>query len=318
MSRFEDDVAVVTGSTRGIGAGIARRLAREGATVVIAGRTAADGEAVVDDIRSDGGEARFVRTDLRDLDSIASLFEATSEEYGGLDVLVNNAGVETYTSADKATIENWEFVVETDFRAYWQCGKHAVLRMSADGDDGRGNNGGAIVNVTSNQAIATTPGMFPYNAVKAGVQGMTHAMALDFGPAVCVNGVDPGLIAVARTTNNMDADRRAHLESIHPVGRLGNAFTEFRYVTLPLLAPAITIALLLRSMDLMRYFTKVFITTGGGPASSTKIIGFFVYEQALRFTNFGYGAALGIVMLVVTILIGLFFVEFVQGGAGDE
>jgi multiple sugar transport system permease protein len=94
--------------------------------------------------------------------------------------------------------------------------------------------------------------------------------------------------------------------------------TEFRYITLPLLAPAITIALLLRSMDLMRYFTKIFITTGGGPANTTKIIGFFVYEQALRFTNFGYGAALGLSMLVVTILIGMFFVQSIQGGAGDE
>jgi len=94
--------------------------------------------------------------------------------------------------------------------------------------------------------------------------------------------------------------------------------TQFRYVTLPLLKPAIAIALLLRSMDLMRYFAKVFITTGGGPSSSTKIIGLYVYEQALRFFNLGYGSATGLVLLIVTILMGLAFVEATTGGAGDD
>lgn len=96
------------------------------------------------------------------------------------------------------------------------------------------------------------------------------------------------------------------------------SIAEFRYVTLPLLKPAIAIALLLRSMDLMRFFDKVFITTGGGPSSATKIIGFYVYQQALRFFNLGYGSALGLVMLVITILMGLAWVEFVMGGAGDD
>lgn len=211
VNRFAEDVAVVTGATRGIGATIARRLATGGANVVVAGRTTDEGEGVVADIEADGGEAHFIRTDLRDPDAIAALFEATTEVYGGLDVLVNNAGVETYTGADEATMDDWASVVETDFRAYWLCAKHAVGAIDR----------GAIVNVSSNQAFATTPGMFPYNAAKAGVEGMTRAMALDFGPGVRVNSVSPGLIAVPRTTGDMDADRRADLESIHPVGRLG-------------------------------------------------------------------------------------------------
>jgi len=95
-------------------------------------------------------------------------------------------------------------------------------------------------------------------------------------------------------------------------------FTQFRYVTLPLLKPAIAIALLLRSMDLMRYFAKVFITTGGGPSNTTKIIGLYLYEQALRFFNLGYGSAAGLVLLAVTVLMGLAFVETIMGGAGDD
>ncbi|MFC7165049.1 carbohydrate ABC transporter permease [Halospeciosus flavus] len=97
-----------------------------------------------------------------------------------------------------------------------------------------------------------------------------------------------------------------------------NVLQEFWHITLPMLKPALAIALLLRSMDLMRYFTKIFITTGGGPANATKIIGFFVYEQSLRFYNLGYGSALGVGMLVVTVLLGMFFVETIMGGAGDN
>ena len=109
-------------------------------------------------------------------------------------------------------------------------------------------------------------------------------------------------------------------EHLYEAARVDGAtgFTQFRYVTLPLLKPAIAIALLLRSMDLMRYFAKVFITTGGGPSNTTKIIGLYVYEQSLRFFNLGYGAAVGLFMLVVTVLMGLVFVETIMGGAGDD
>jgi multiple sugar transport system permease protein len=109
-------------------------------------------------------------------------------------------------------------------------------------------------------------------------------------------------------------------EHLYEAARVDGAtgFTQFRYVTLPLLKPALAIALLLRSMDLMRYFAKVFITTGGGPSNTTKIIGLYVYEQALRFFNLGYGSAVGLVMLVVTILMGLAFAETIMGGAGDN
>ena len=210
--RFEDETVLVTGSTRGIGAAIARRFAREGANVVVTGRTREDGAATVDGIEDAGGTAAFVRADVRDPDDVAALVEATAEEYGGLDVLVNNAGVETNTAADEATMDDWNFVLETDFRSYWLCAKHAHEHMDE----------GAIVNVSSNHARLTMPEMFPYNAVKAGIDGMTRAMALDFGPQVRVNTVNPGWVAIERTTDGMDEEYREYLESIHPVGRLGD------------------------------------------------------------------------------------------------
>jgi NAD(P)-dependent dehydrogenase (short-subunit alcohol dehydrogenase family) len=210
-ARFDGKVAVVTGSTRGIGAGVAVRLAAEGARVVVTGRSEDAGGETVAAIEDLGGEAVFVRTDMRDPDDIAALFEATAAEFGRLDVLVNNAGVEAYTAADEADMDDWEFVLETDFRSYWLCAKHARERMDE----------GAVVNMSSNHAFATTPSIFPYNAVKAGINGMTRAVAINFGPDVRVNTVNPGWVAIDRTTGDMSPERRDVLASIHPTGRIG-------------------------------------------------------------------------------------------------
>ena len=210
--RFTDQVAIVTGSTRGIGATIASRLAAEGASVVVSGRSADAGEATADAIRDDGGEATFVRADLRDPPAIEALIEATVAEFGGLDVLVNNAGVETYTGADEATLEEWDLVVETDLRSFWLAAKHAQAAMDE----------GAIVNVSSVHGQATVPGIFPYNVANAGIESMSRAMALDFGPQVRVNAVAPGLVAVDRTTSDMSDDQRRQFERVTPVGRLGD------------------------------------------------------------------------------------------------
>jgi len=209
--RFTDEVVVVTGSTRGIGAGVAKRFAREGASVVVTGRSREAGQATVGEIESEGGEAVFVRADMRDPDEIAALFEATVDTYGGLDVLVNNAGVETNTGVTEATMDDWEFVVETDFRSFWLCAKEAAARMDE----------GAIINTSSNHAFLTMPEMFPYNAVKSGINGMTRAMALDLGPQIRVNTVNPGWVAIERTLSEMSETERREIESIHPSGRLG-------------------------------------------------------------------------------------------------
>ncbi|MDV7350316.1 SDR family oxidoreductase [Halorubrum distributum] len=211
--RFAGETVIVTGSTRGIGAGIAERLAAEGANVVVSGRSKEAGAAVAERIAagSEEGDATFVRADMRDPDDVAALAEAAAERYGSVDVLVNNAGVQTETAADEATLDDWAFVVETDFRAYWLAARAALEHMDR----------GAIVNVSSNHAYATMPAHFPYNAVKAGINGMTRSLAVDFGPRVRVNTVVPGWVEIERTREELPEGRFEEVESIHPTGRIG-------------------------------------------------------------------------------------------------
>jgi NAD(P)-dependent dehydrogenase (short-subunit alcohol dehydrogenase family) len=211
LRRFEDDVVLVTGSTRGIGRAIARRFCREGASVVVTGRRGEDGEEVAAELDAEG-TAMYIPANLRDVDELEALVRQTGEEFGHIDVLVNNAGVETETSVTEATLDDWEYIVETDFRAFWLCAKHASEYMPP---------GSSIVNVSSNHALLTMPRMFPYNAVKAGIDGMTRGMALDLGPTIRVNTVNPGWIAVERTLDTVDQETLERLESIHPVGRIG-------------------------------------------------------------------------------------------------
>ncbi|WP_224270916.1 SDR family NAD(P)-dependent oxidoreductase [Haloprofundus salinisoli] len=213
--RLSDRVAIVTGSTRGIGAGICRRFAAEGAAVVVSGRSEAAGEAVAREIHNapTTGDATFIQCDMRDPEAIESLVEGTVDEFGCVDVLVNNAGVQTETSVEEATLDDWSFVLETDFRAYWLAAKHAIDHMPA---------GGSIVNISSNHAFVTMPEHFPYNAVKAGINGMTRAMALELGPlGIRANTINPGWIEVERTREELEGGRYEAVEELHPLDRIG-------------------------------------------------------------------------------------------------
>lgn len=215
LSLPDATTAVVTGSTRGIGASIAKHLAISNANVVVSGRSKDRGNSVVNDIRDSGGSAIFVETDVRDLDNLKTLIETTVSEYGGVDVLVNNAAVETDTSPDEVEMEDWNKVVETDFRAYWLAAKYAYPYL-------RDSQNPSLINVSSNHAFATEPRKFPYNAVKAGINGMTRAMAVAWGKdGIRVNAINPGWTMVDRVSESLSDDDLEYLKSIHPLDRLG-------------------------------------------------------------------------------------------------
>ncbi len=207
--------AIVTGSTRGIGAEIARVLATAGASVVVSGRTETEGIRVVEEIRQQGGTATFKQTDVRQPAELKELIQTTVETYGGIDILVNNAAFETDTSPEAVSVELWNEMLETDLRAYWLAAKYAYPFLVESEQS-------AVINISSNHAIATQPEKFPYNMIKAGIDGMTRSMAVAWGvDGIRVNSVNPGWTMVDRIADTITDEELAELNRIHPVGRIG-------------------------------------------------------------------------------------------------
>lgn len=191
MGRLQDKVAIVTGSTSGIGVGIARLFVKEGAKVVICGRREAKGQAVVEDITKDGGEASYHFMDINQIESIDKLIEDTVEKYGRLDILVNNAANVGLKDGrvDELTLEMWDAIFESDIRGTFYATKVALPYMM------KNENGGSIINIGSMASIAGDLGSTAYGCAKAGVDLLTQATALQYGKQkIRCNCVRPGLI----------------------------------------------------------------------------------------------------------------------------
>ena len=191
MNRLEGKVAIVTGSTSGIGVGIAKLFAAEGAKVVICGRRQEKGQAVVDDIEKAGGEAWYHFTDLTDMSSIEALISDTVEKYGKLDILVNNAanvGLKD-GKVDELTLEMWDAIFQSDLRGTFYTIKCALPYMK------KNENGGSIVNIGSMASCGGDLGSTAYACAKAGVNLLTQSTALQYGKDnIRCNCVRPGLI----------------------------------------------------------------------------------------------------------------------------
>jgi len=178
-------VAVVTGAGRGIGEGIARALADAGAAVVLAARTATEIDAVASSIRDGGGRAAAVRTDVTDTFALGSLATAAVEEFGHLDIWVNNAGgVEVGRPLAELKRSEWDSVVDLNFTAVWKGSMAAVEQM----------HWGSIINVSSMAAFGAMPGKGHYAACKAAVVSLTRTMAVELAPDIRVNAIAPGMI----------------------------------------------------------------------------------------------------------------------------
>ena len=200
MDRLKGKVAIVTGSTSGIGIGIAKLFAAEGAKVVICGRRAEKGQAVVDSIVAEGGEASYHFMDITDLESIEKLFADTAEKYGKIDVLVNNAANVALKDGrvDELTVEMWDAIFQSDMRGTFYSTKCVLPYLE------KNENGGSIINIGSMASCGGDLGSTAYACAKAGVDMLTKSTALQYGKKnIRCNCVRPGLIVTPQNEANV-------------------------------------------------------------------------------------------------------------------
>ncbi len=185
--KLYDKVAIVTGTTKGIGVDIAKEFALEGAKVVGTGRTVELGEAVAEEIRAAGGESIFVRCDVSKKADVDALVARTLDEYGTIDIVINNAGVNHSADFFDITEEDWDWVMGVDLKGTFLLSQAAARVMVEQAKPG------VIVNVSSVMAVLALADQVPYCAAKGGVNQLTKAMALALiDKGIRVNGVAPG------------------------------------------------------------------------------------------------------------------------------
>jgi NAD(P)-dependent dehydrogenase (short-subunit alcohol dehydrogenase family) len=222
MDRVKGKRAVVTGGSLGIGAEACRLLAREGASVAVTDILDEEGAARAKEIEEAGGNARFWHLDVSDEDQVREVFEEVAQEFGGIDVLVNNAGI---AGEDKPTHEltqaEWDKVMAVNVKGAFLCTKHALRYMRKEG-------GGSIINLSSIYGIIGAPDIPPYHASKGAIRLMAKTDALLYArEGIRVNSVHPGYIwtplveDLARRSELGPEGFREQLDSLHPVGHVG-------------------------------------------------------------------------------------------------
>ncbi len=217
---LQGKVALVTGGTSGIGRETAIQLAQAGAKVVVAGRRTEEGNAVVEEIVSAGGEAHFVQTDVTQESQVKRLVDETIQRFGRLDIAFNNAGIEQTGLVTDFTEDEYRKVFDINVLGVFLSQKYEIPAMLQSG-------GGSIINTSSILGHIAMPGAAIYNASKHAVEDITKTTALELaGQGIRVNAVAPGAVAtdmIDRFAGDKNSENRQQLAAQHPMGRLGQA-----------------------------------------------------------------------------------------------
>lgn len=217
--KLKDKVAIVTGSSKGIGEGIARVFSREGAKVVIVCRTEDAGKKMADELGASDGRAIFIKTDVTKSEEIQAMIDKTVQTFGKLDILVNNAGYHISKNVVETSEREWEFIQSTNLRSTFLCSKYALPHLI--------KTKGAIVNISSMVGLVGQPNAGAYSATKGGQIAMSKGMAIDFAPfGVRVNVICPGWIQTPLVEDwfgqqKDPAAARKYIYGQHPLGRIG-------------------------------------------------------------------------------------------------
>ncbi|HEY4803064.1 MAG TPA: 3-oxoacyl-ACP reductase FabG [Paraburkholderia sp.] len=212
---LDNQAAIVTGASRGIGRAIALELARQGATVIGTATSEAGAQAISAAFEEAGLKGRGAVLNVNDAAAAEALIDATVKEFGGLAILVNNAGITQDNLAMRMKDDEWDSVIDTNLKSVFRLSR-AVLRPMMKARTGR------IINITSVVGSSGNPGQANYAAAKAGVAGMTRALAREIGSrGITVNCVAPGFIDTDMT-KDLPAEQQAALKQQIPLGRLGS------------------------------------------------------------------------------------------------
>jgi 3-oxoacyl-[acyl-carrier protein] reductase len=211
---LQNQVAIVTGASRGIGRAIALELARQGATVIGTATSESGAASITEAFEQAGVKGRGAVLNVNDAAAADAFIDATVKEFGGLSVLVNNAGITKDQLAMRMKDDEFDAVIDTNLRAVFRLSR-AVLRPMMKA------RGGRIINITSVVGSSGNPGQANYAAAKAGVAGMTRALAREIGSrGITVNCIAPGFIDTDMT-KVLPEEQRTALTAQIPLGRLG-------------------------------------------------------------------------------------------------
>ncbi len=218
MGRLEGKSCLISGGSKGLGAAQARLFAREGARVAVGDIRDSEGARLVDELKASGAESLYARLDVTSEADWESAVSAVMEEFGALDVLVNNAGIYNRAPVEETTLEEWERVMDVNSTGVFLGTKHAIPAMRSSG-------GGSIVNMSSVAGLVGSRTQTVYNASKGAVRLLTKSTAVQYAAAgIRANSVHPGVIETDMINEVIRTDEeRATRMSLTPIGRFGTA-----------------------------------------------------------------------------------------------